>query len=494
MKKSKTPFNLNKYLRLQKAAILDRIKRFDGKLYLEFGGKLFDDEHAARVLPGFSPDSKVKALIELKNKLEIIVCINSYDIIYGKVRGDNGVSYQDEVLRMIDLLRQNDLLVSSVVVTKYQAVPAVQTFRKYLENNNINVYAHYEIPNYPYDTDLILSPEGFGKNDQIVTKKPLVAVTAPGPGSGKMGVCLSLLYQDFLNGKKSGYAKYETFPTWNLSLNHPLNLAYEAATLDLNDELMIDHYYVAAHAANAVSYNRDLDAFLLLQKIFEKIYGVSPYASPTEMGINELALAIEDDDKIRDACEQEIIRRYYHSLWQYKLGILSDAAIDKLNLIMEQGNINLEKRISVKYALRKQAQTGRPSAAISLNNKKVVTGKKSALFTQSAAAVINALKYYGKIKKTIPLLSENLLMTIQKLKKDHLHSKDVELNVNEVLIALAITANTGPLSQVALKSIDKLQGNQLHSTHVLEQTEIMTLHKLGIDVTFEPNPEQMFIK
>lgn len=494
MKKSTSPFNLKKYLKLQKAAILERIDQFDGKLYLEFGGKLFDDKHASRVLPGFKEDSKIAVLQELKNKLEIIICINSYDIITGKVRNDTSLSYEDEVFRMIDILKANKLFVSSVVITKYQDVASVRAFRHYLESFKIKTYATYEIENYPQDVDLILSEEGFGKNDFIETTKPLVVVTAPGPGSGKMQLCLSLLYQDSLLNKRSGYAKYETFPTWNLGINHPINLAYEAATLDLDDELMIDHYYLASTKQEAVSYNRDLQSFSLLKKTLTKIYGESPYNSPTEMGVNKVGFALDDEEQIRIACEQEIIRRYYQALWQYKLGVLNIKAINKINDIMDRGNIDKNDRKVVSRALKKYEETNLPSAALSLNNNKIVTGKRTKLFTQAAAAIINALKAYAHINKEIPLLSESIITTIQNTKREHLHEAEPALNVNEVLIALAITANTGPISEVALRQIPKLNGNQMHSSHVIDQSDLVTLHKLGIDVTFEPQAENIFRK
>lgn len=486
MSKKKPPFNYQKYLKLQKEAILERMKRFNGKLYLEFGGKLFDDEHAARVLPGFETDAKARVLATLKDQLEIIICINAKDIITGKIRGDTGLTYQDEVVRMIDELKDYDLLVSSVVITKYQVEPRVRAFRRYLSNLNIKTYAHYEIDNYPLNVELILSKEGFGKNDLVETSKPLVVVAGPGPGSGKLAVCLSMLYADAQNYIKSGYAKYETFPTWNLSLTHPLNLAYEAATLDLNDVLMVDHFHLIHFNVNAVSYNRDLEAFPLLKRTFERLYGVSPYQSPTEMGVNKVGFAISDEKAIQKACEQEIIRRYFRTLWENKCGIIPQEGLNKIQRMMERLNLTPEMRPPVTPALEKSSKSKTSAAALSLDDGVIVTGKKSELFTQGAAVVINALKHYAGVQKKMPLLSENLITTIQKLKIKQLGNKDGALNVSEVLITLAITASSGPLSSEALKCIPLLRGGQLHSSHVIDQNDISTLNELGIDVTFEP--------
>ena len=482
MKKS---FDNKKYLKLQSEKILERVSQFDGKLYIEFGGKIFDDYHAARVLKGFEIDSKVKVLLSLKSKVEVIITVNADDIQKAKSRNDLGITYENETLRLYDQFEQIGLKVGSIVITQYNNQPSVDTFIKRLENLNIKTYVHQSIPGYPHNVDYILSDEGFGKNEYIVTERPIVILTAPGPGSGKMATCLSQLYHENKRGIKAGYAKYETFPVWNLDLNDPVNLAYEAATADLNDVNMIDHFHYSKYQTVAINYNRDLEVFPVLYKMFEKIYGESPYQSPTDMGVNMAGFCIIDEELSKHYCKQEIIRRYLDAKCARKVGKLDQAALDKLETIMRQLNITLDERKCVSAALEKEKETDTASVALELENGVIITGKKSDLFEATSAAIINAIKYFAKIPDDMPLLSFTIIEPIQNLKKNQLRKTSTRLYLDEVLITLAITGSTNAMAQRALEQLSKLKGSQMHSTVMLHPDDLSVLKKLNIDVTTE---------
>lgn len=482
----KLPFDNNKYLTIQRKNILDRISKFGDKLYLEFGGKLFDDYHASRVLPGFEPDSKLQMLLGIKDKAEIVIVVNANDIASNKIRGDIGITYQEDVLRLIDTYKDVGLYVSSIVISFYQELSNILEFEQKLKNNNINVYKSYKINGYPQNIPLIVSDEGLGKNEYIKTTRPLVVVTAPGPGSGKMAACLSQIYLDNKNGIRAGYAKYETFPVWNLPLNHPVNLAYEAATIDLNDVNMIDPFHLETYGVTAVNYNRDVEVFPLLKAIFEKIYGETPYHSPTDMGVNMVGLAFNDENKIIEASKKEIIRRYYDTRLKIFLGKLNNESLDKMEMLMNKANVHIEDRKCVQKALETQEKEKEPSLAIELNNGKIITGHRSQLLGASAALLLNTLKHFAKIDKSIYLLSPSVIEPIQQLKIKHLHKQYVRLRAEEILLALSIQANTNPLAELALKQIPKLKGLELHSTTILSEVDRNTLKSLGINVTEEP--------
>ncbi len=484
----KNCFDNDLYLKLQSENILNRINKFGDKLYIEFGGKIFDDYHASRVLKGFEIDSKVRVLSKLKDKVEIVIAINANDIQKNKSRSDVGLTYESDVLRIIDQFDKLGLFVGSVVITQYNNQPSANIFRNKLTNLNIKSYLHYNIPNYPYDTDFILSEEGFGKNEYIETSRPIVVVTAPGPGSGKMATCLSQLYNENIRGVKAGYAKYETFPIWNLPLKHPVNLAYEAATADLNDVNMIDYFHLETYGLSSVNYNRDLEVFPVLKKMFEKIYGKSPYNSPTDMGVNMAGFAIVDDEASKECSYQEIIRRYLDAKVNQKLGKVSNQAVDKIALIMKNLGLSVDARPCVKACLDKYEDIKVPCCAIELTNNKIITGKKSDLFEPTSAAIINALKYYAKIDDDMPLLSPAIIEPIQSL-KTKLNKNSKRLYLDEVLIALSITATTNAMAERALKMIPKLNGAQLHSSVMLHQDDISLLKKLHIDVTTETNQD-----
>lgn len=479
----KKAFDNKKYIKLQSDKILERVSQFDDKLYIEFGGKIFDDYHASRVLPGFEIDSKVKALASIKKKVEVIINISADDIQTGKTRNDIGLTYEDDVLRLIDEFENHKIVCKSVVITKYANQPLATIFYQKLKNLGINAYLHYPIDGYPHNTDHVLSEKGFGKNDYVETTHPIIVVTGPGPGSGKMATCLSQLYHDSLKGIKAGYAKYETFPVWNLPLKHPVNLAYEAATSDLNDVNMLDYYHLDKYGISAVNYNRDLDVFPVLNKIFERIYGESPYSSPTDMGVNMAGNAIINDDAAIHASKQEIIRRYLDACCLNKNGKFSQESVDKILRIMRSLNISVDDRKAVKAALIKTEKCNCPCVSIELSNGKIISGKKSELFTSSAAAVINALKYYAKIPKDMLLLSYNVLEPIQNLKTNHLSRKTSRLHLNDVLIALSISATTSSMAACALKQLHKLAGAQLHSSVMINNDDLEVLKKLKIDVT-----------
>lgn len=481
----KTPFDNDKYLKIQRENILKRISKFGDKLYLEFGGKLFDDFHASRVLPGFQPDSKLQMLLGIKDKAEMLIVVNANDINSNKVRADIGITYQQDVLRLIDTYKEAGLFVSSVIISFYQELPNVMEFEQQLRNNGINVYKSYKINGYPQNIPLIVSDEGLGKNEWVKTTRPLVVVTAPGPGSGKMGACLSQIYLDNKNGIRAGYAKYETFPVWNLAINHPVNLAYEAATIDLNDVNMIDPFHLEKYGVASVNYNRDVEAFPLLKAIFEKIYGETPYFSPTDMGVNMVGLAIRDEEAVKDASQREIVRRYYDTKLKIFLGKLPQEACEKVEMLMSKAGVSPDDRKCVKAALDTQAKEKEPSEAIELPNGKIITGHRSQLLGASAATLLNALKYLAKIDKNIFLLSPNIITPMQELKVNFLHRSYVRLRAEEILLALSIQALTNPLAELAIKQLPKLKGSELHSTTILSEVDLKTLKLLGINVTEE---------
>ena len=482
----KIGFDNKKYLTMQSEHIMERIAQFDNKLYLEFGGKLFDDFHAARVLPGFAVDSKLQMLMQLADQAEIVMVVSADDIEKNKVRGDLGITYDNDVIRLADEFRSRGLYVGSVVLTKYADQPLAIHFQKRLEKLGIKVYHHYMIPGYPTNTPLIVSEEGYGKNDYIKTTRPLVVVTAPGPGSGKMAVCLSQLYHEHKRGIRAGYAKYETFPIWNLSLDHPVNLAYEAATADLNDINMIDPYHLRTYNVAAVNYNRDVEIFPVLNAIFMKIYGKSPYASPTDMGVNLAGKCIFDDDACREASHQEIIRRYYSALVGVANGTSTTEELNKLQLLMSQENLSPSDRPAVKPALERSAQLGVPVVAIELPDGRIITGKTGDLLGASAAALVNTLKVLADIPHERPVLSPDALSPIQTLKTRYLGSKNPRLHTDEVLIALSATAASNEDATLALKQLPKLAGSQVHSSVMLSSVDIRTFKKLFCDITCEP--------
>ena len=479
-------FDNEKYLRTQSERILERIAQFGGKLYLEFGGKLFDDYHASRVLPGFRPDSKVKMLLELKDEVEIVIVINASDIEKNKLRGDLGITYDLDVLRLIDAFRSIGLYVGSVVISQYSAQPAADAFQKRMESLGVKVYRHYPIAGYPSNVPLIVSDEGYGKNEYIETSRSLVVVTAPGPGSGKMATCLSQLYHEYKRGVKAGYAKFETFPIWNLPLKHPVNLAYEAATADFNDVNMIDPFHLEAYGVTTVNYNRDVEVFPVLRSIFEKLAGVSPYKSPTDMGVNMVGSCITDDGVVCAAARQEIIRRYYSVLCEQRQGLADADMVYKVELLMNQAGVSTSDRPVIAPALKKAEETGMPAASIQLADGRIVTGKTSALLGASAAVLLNALKALGGIQHDIHLISPIIIEPIQNLKTKHLGNHNPRLHTDEILVALSICAATNPTAELAMRQLQKLRGCEAHSTVILSHVDGDTFRKLGLNLTCEP--------
>lgn len=483
----KIGFDNDKYLQLQSEHIVERIENFGDKLYLELGGKLFDDFHAARVLPGFEPDSKIKMLLKLKDRAEIVIAICASDIEKNKLRGDLGIPYKEDVLRLIDAFRACDLLVGSVVITRYSGQPAADRFRQRLEQLGIKVYLHYPIEGYPNNIPHIVSEEGFGKNEYVKNERPLVIVTAPGPGSGKMAVCLSQLYHDHLHGISAGYAKFETFPVWNLPMEHPVNIAYEAATADLNDVNAIDHYHLAAHNEMAVNYNRDLEVFPVLKDILKTIYnGECPYSSPTDMGVNKVGDCIFDDEACCEASKQEIIRRYYQARCEVIKGHVKEDVVFKIERLMNKAGITVSDRKVVGASLLRAEQTGEPAASIELPDGQIVTGKTSGLLGASAAVLLNALKVLGNIDDEIMLLSPSIIEPVQKLKVQHLHNKNPRLHMDEVLIALSVSAATDETAAKALEQLHRLKDCEAHSTVLLAQVDSSVFRKLGMRLTCEP--------
>ena len=483
----KVGFDSNKYLNVQTEKILERIDHFGGKLYLEFGGKLFDDFHATRVLPGFEPDSKIKMLSKLKDRAEIIITINSNDIAKNKVRADLGITYDVDVLRLIDIFRGYGLYVGSVVLSKFDDLnePAIK-FKKKLEKLGLKVYTHYTIKGYPNNVPLILSDEGYGKNQYIETTRDLVVVTAPGPGSGKMATCLSQLYHDFKRGIKAGYAKYETFPVWNLPLNHPVNVAYEAATADLNDVNMIDPWHFASYGVTTVNYNRDIEIFPVLNALFEKIMGVSPYKSPTDMGVNMVGFAISDEEVCIEASKQEIIRRYFRALENERRNNLEPNESDKIEVLMKGLNVSIEDRKSYKKCYEKTLKEGVPCSAIELNDGTVITGKTSDLFESQSAMILNALKYLAGIDDDVKLLLPESIVPITELKVNYLSSQTPRLHIDETLIALSTSCATDKNAKLALSQLPKLRNTQVHSSVLLPHIDGKILRKLGVNLTSSP--------
>ena len=479
-------FDNEKYLQTQSAHIRQRLDKFGGKLYLEFGGKLYDDNHAARVLPGFQPDSKLRMLLQLKDQVEMVITINAGDMEKNKVRGDLGITYDLEVIRLIDVFRSLGLYVSSVVLTRYNDQAAARAFQSRLEGMGVKVYRHYAIEGYPSNIAHIVSDEGYGRNDFIETTRELVVVTAPGPGSGKLATCLSQLYHEHKRGVKAGYAKFETFPVWNLALNHPVNLAYEAATADLSDVNMIDPFHLEAYGQTTVNYNRDVEAFPVLVAMFERILGECPYKSPTDMGVNMVGNCIVDDAAIREASCQEILRRYYGILCDQKQGKVSDEVVLKLELLMKKAGVDTSARKVVTAALQKAEETGGPAAAMELPDGRIITGRTTELLGASSALLLNALKAVSGMPDELHLISPLAIDPIQHLKLDHLGSRNPRLHTDETLIALSISAATNPTAEFALEQLGKLRGCEVHSSVILSAVDEKIFKRLGMNLTCEP--------
>ena len=482
----KPAFDNDKYLSMQSAHIRERIAKFGGKLYLEFGGKLYDDNHASRVLPGFQPDSKLRMLLQLKDQVEMVIAINADDIEKNKIRGDLGITYDRDVIRLIDVFRDFGLYVSSVVLTRFRGQAIATAFQQRLEGMGLKVYHHYAIEGYPSNTALVVSDEGFGRNEYIETTRELVVVTAPGPGSGKLATCLSQLYHEHKRGRTAGYAKFETFPVWNMPLNHPVNLAYEAATADLNDVNMIDPFHLDAYGVTTVNYNRDVEAFPVLTAIFEKILGFCPYASPTDMGVNMVGNCIIDDEAAKEASRQEIIRRYYAALCDQKQGKTSDDVVRKLEMLMKKAGVKPEERRTVSPALQRADETGKPAAAMELTDGRIVTGKTSDLLGASSALLLNALKLLGGMPDELHLISPVALDPIQHLKVEHLGNRNPRLHTDETLIALSISAATNPTAELAMEQLSKLRGCEVHSSVILSPVDEKIFKRLGVNLTCEP--------
>jgi len=482
-------FDNQKYLKLQSAHIIERINKFDNKLYLEFGGKLFDDYHASRVLPGFAPDSKLNMLLELKDQAEIVIVISAIDIEKNKVRGDLGITYDLDVLRLVDSFRSKGLYVGSVTITQYSGQESADSFKNKLEQLGLTVYIHYLIPGYPNNVSHILSEKGYGKNDYIKTTRPLVVITAPGPGSGKMATCLSQLYHEHKRGVNAGYAKFETFPIWNIPLKHPVNLAYEAATADLKDVNMIDPFHLDAYGVTTVNYNRDVEIFPVLNAIFSSIYKESPYKSPTDMGVNMAGNCIIDDAACREAAKQEIIRRYYQTLTNVLNGMAQNEELYTLELLLNQAGITTNDRKVVAAANNRALESGAPAAAIELADGTLITGKTSNLLGASAALLLNALKALAGIDHDIHVISPEAIEPIQNLKTAYLGSKNPRLHTDEVLIALSISAMHDEVAKLALEQLSKLKDLEVHSSVILSEIDIKTFKKLGIHLTTEANYE-----
>ena len=479
-------FNNKKYLSMQSEKIEERISAFGDKLYLEFGGKLFDDYHASRVLPGFEPDSKIKMLLKLKDVAEILVVISANDIIKNKYRSDLGITYDADVIRLLDIFKSKGLFVGSVVMTMYTPQPTVDGFIKRLNNLGVNVYKHYAIEGYPSDVNKIVSDEGYGRNEYIPTSRRLIIVTAPGPGSGKMATCLSQLYHENKRGVKAGYAKFETFPVWNLPLSHPVNLAYEAATADLNDVNMIDPYHLEAYGQLAVNYNRDVEIFPVVSAMLQNILGYSPYKSPTDMGVNMAGFCIEDDEVCKTASKNEVIRRYYSAMCDARKGRVAKDVVSKIELLMSKANIKTDDRPVILAALQREAETGEPAVAIQLNDGRIVTGRTSDLLGCSSAGLLNALKVLGGIDDGIDLISRKIIQPLQKLKVNHMGSTNPRLHTDEILMALSICAVNDKNAKLAIEQLDKLKNCEMHSTVLLSHVDEKTLKTLGIHLTCEP--------
>lgn len=479
-------FDNDKYLKLQSEKILERINSFGGKLYMEFGGKLFDDFHASRVLPGFEPDSKVRMLLKLKEQTEIIFAINAAAIEQNKMRSDIGITYDMDILRLIDKLTEIGLYVGSVVITQYNSQPSADKFKARLENLGIKVYLHYTIPGYPSNPQFIVSEDGFGKNEYIETTRSLVVVTAPGPGSGKMATCLSQLYHENKRGIKAGYAKYETFPVWSIPLMHPVNLAYEAATADLNDVNMIDPWHLQAYGETAVNYNRDVEVFPVLNAMFEQISGESPYKSPTDMGVNMVGFAITDDDAVCDASKNEILRRYYSALVRNKQSGTASDEVRKIEMLMNQLKLDKNDRKAAREVMLLSENFVNPVAGIELPDGQIVTGKTNDLLGAVCSMMLNALKVLAGIDDSVPLLSKNVIRAIQKLKLSVMKNQNPRLHIDEVLIALSVSAEEDNNARLALEQVKSLKGSQVHSSVILSQEDMDIFRRLGVDLTCEP--------
>jgi uncharacterized protein (UPF0371 family) len=486
-------FDNDKYIRIQSEHIRERIAQFGNKLYLELGGKLFDDLHASRVLPGFMPDSKLLMLTQLQDSLEIIIVISAEDIERNKVRQDLGITYDEDVLRLREAFMARGFLVSSVVITHYTGQRSADAYRQRLERKGIRVYYHYIIDGYPHNVDLIASEDGFGKNDFVETTRPLVVVTAPGPGSGKMAVCLSQLYNEQAHGHEAGYAKFETFPVWNLPLKHPLNVAYEAATADLQDVNMIDPFHLEAYGKTAVNYNRDVEIYPVLDALFTSIYGKNPYKSPTDMGVNMVGFCISDDDAVREASKQEIIRRYFQSLCHMANGACNDAEIKKIALLMQQAGITTAYRRTTVAARERRALTGAlhdgvfaHAAAIELPDGQIITSEAGDLLGSSAALLLNAMKKLAGIDHSVRLIPEEIIEPIQRTKISYLHGQNPRLHTDEVLVALSVLSLQDENCRKSLETLPLLKGCQAHSTVMLKEVDWKTFKKLGIDLTTDP--------
>ncbi len=483
-------FDNDKYLKMQSEHIKERIEKFDNKLYLEFGGKLFDDYHASRVLPGFQPDSKLKMLLQIKEQAEIVIVVSAEDIEANKIRGDLGITYDMDALRLVDAFQEIGLFVGSICITKFAGQAAAEQFIEKLDSLGIKSYKHYKIPGYPSDVNRIVSDDGYGRNEYIETTRPLVVITAPGPGSGKMATCLSQLYHEHKRGVKAGYAKFETFPIWNIPLKHAVNIAYEAATADLNDVNMIDPFHLEAYGETTVNYNRDVEIFPVLNAMFEQILGESPYKSPTDMGVNMAGNCIIDDDACTEASKQEIIRRYYQCLSDVKRGKDCKDSLYKLELIMKQAGLSGEDRPVIKAALTREEETTHPAAAIELEDGTIVTGKTTDLLGASAAVLLNALKQLAGIDHEIHLVSPAAIEPIQTLKTDYLGSRNPRLHTDEILIALSISAATNDQAKLALMQLPKLRNCEAHSSVLLSQVDEQTFKKLGLRLTSEAKYEE----
>ena len=481
----KIGFDNEKYLTMQSEHIRERIGQFDNKLYLEFGGKLFDDYHASRVLPGFAPDSKLRLLMQLSDQAELVIVISASDIEKNKMRGDLGITYDTDVLRLIDSFEEKGLFVGSVVITQYSGQSSADLFKARLTKLGIKVYTHYRIEGYPTNIPLIVSDEGFGKNEYIETSRPLVIITAPGPGSGKMATYLSQLYHEHKRGIHAGYAKFETFPIWNIPLKHPVNLAYEAATADLNDVNMIDPFHLDAYGITTVNYNRDVEIFPVLDAIFERIYGENPYKSPTDMGVNMAGNCICDDKVCREASNQEIIRRYYAALKGLLEGKSEEDEAFKIELLMKQAHITSDDRKVIRAALKRAEETGAPAAAMELPNGQIVTGKTTPLLGAASAVLLNALKALAGLDDALHLIAPSVIEPIQKLKTQYLGSRNPRLHTDEVMIALSISAATDRNAQLALEQIPNLKGCQAHTSVMLSSVDIKQFKRLSVDLTAE---------
>ncbi|MBE6017435.1 MAG: DUF1846 domain-containing protein [Lachnospiraceae bacterium] len=482
----KIGFDNEKYLKMQSEHIRERISHFGGKLYLEFGGKLLDDMHASRVLPGFKEDSKLQMLLQLKDQAEMIMTVSAEDIVNNKIRGDLGIGYDDDVIRLIREYRGKGLYVSSVVIAKYTPAHSVEVFQQKLEKENIKVYHHFFIPGYPTDINTVISPDGYGKNDYVETTRPLIIVTAPGPGSGKMSTCLSQVYNEHQRGVAAGYAKFETFPIWNLPLNHPVNLAYEAATADLNDINMIDPYHLKAYGVTTVNYNRDIEIFPVLRSMFEGIYGSCPYASPTDMGVNMAGNCIIDDDICREAGDQEIIRRYFQAAVGIAEGTKSESELSKIKILMNQEGLNPEDRKVVAAARQIEKETGAVATAMELEDGTIIPGHTGDIMGPSAVCLIKALRFLAGIPEGKKILPSESLIPINRLKTMYLGSKNPLLHPDEMLLALSIASTTEEDAQKTLQQLPKLRGCQVHTTARLSATDRRTFKKLGCDLTYEP--------